>query len=121
MWTGLSLVAAMAALFLSFFYWLHVVARSSRGRPINALPLSFIRVSQSWPSSLPPGLVGRNCASTRSSVDNDIDAPGVPFLFVMLAQLSASAGERSGFSNDGTGSQKDWQALRRRTVVRKRR
>jgi hypothetical protein len=38
----------------------------------------------------------------------------------MLALLSASAGERSGFSNDGTGSQKDWQALRRRTVARKR-
>jgi len=58
------------------------------------------------------------CGST--TVDNDIDAPGVPFLFVMLAQLSASAGDRAGFSNDGTGSQKDWQALRRRTVARKR-
>jgi hypothetical protein len=51
---------------------------------------------------------------------NDIDAPGVPLVFVMFALLSAGAAERSGFSNDGTGSQKDRQALRRRTVVRKR-
>jgi hypothetical protein len=41
---------------------------------------------------------------------NDIDAPGVPLVFVILALLR--------FLNDGTGSQKDRQALRRRTVVR---
>jgi hypothetical protein len=51
---------------------------------------------------------------------NGIDPPGVPFVFVMFALLSGSVAELSGFSNDGTGSQKDWQALRRRTVARKR-
>jgi hypothetical protein len=33
---------------------------------------------------------------------NDIDPPGVPFVFIMFARLSGSAAERSGFSNDGT-------------------
>ena len=102
--------------------------RNSRGRVKNA-PAAFIVPCRPIIAERPPtesgwahelkhrAMVG--CGSI--TVDNDIEAPGVPFLFVMLAQMSASTGERSGFSNDGTGSQKDWQALRRRTVARKRR